>query len=856
MKAIHQYHVVPRLPEALVRLKTLAYNFYFSWHPPVTRLFQRMNPQLWDECGRNPVLMLGRLSQERLEELAADSGFVSEVERLGAEIEAYVLKVNVTEHLGPLTPPGTQIAYFSAEFGLDECLPIYSGGLGILSGDHLKSASDLALPLCGVGLMYRKGYFHQYLNADGWQQESTPVNDFLTMPVEPVRDQDGRPFTIHLDLAGEDVAVIVWRVKVGRIDSYLLCTNLAENSPSVRDTTDQLYGGDREMRLRQEIVLGVGGVRVLEALGLNPTVIHLNEGHSAFSILERINVYKNRYDLSFDAAREVVTASTVFTTHTPVPAGNDVFEPGLFLKYFEPYAAQMGISPKVLLGYGRINPRDDQEPFGMTTLALRLTAKANGVSRLHGRVSRRMWQNIWPRHPVEDIPISSITNGVHIASWISPEMHTVFERYLGPGWMEDPDNVRVWEGIDSIPDAEMWRTHELRRERLVAKARVHLRQQLQARGAPEAEVRAATEVLNPDCLTIGFARRFATYKRAVLLLRDVERLKRLITNPKSPVQFIFAGKAHPQDHEGKEFIKRIVHLVREEPFRRRVVFLEDYDFGLARHLLAGCDVWLNNPRRPLEACGTSGMKALANGVLNLSVLDGWWDEAYHPDLGWAIGHGEEYDDPELQDHIECQDLYNHLEQDVVPLFYDRNHDGVPRRWLAKVRQSMRRLCPQFNAHRMVEQYAREFYFPCSQRFLELTANDMAGARDLAAWRSKIMVHWNEVKILGVEAERVEEKMVGEEVDVHATVILGALEPGDVSVDLYFGLMSTDGQFLERETRLMAVESVQDGAYVFAAKLPIDRVGRFGFTVRIMPGHERLMNPHNTNLLIWASGEAP
>jgi starch phosphorylase len=855
VKAVHQYHVIPRLPERLAQLKTLAYNFYFSWHPAVTRLFRRMNPQLFAECGRNPVLLLGRLSQERLEELAADSGFLSELDRLAGELGTYLDRSGLTGHLDQVMPPQTRIAYFSAEFGLDECLPIYSGGLGILSGDHLKSSSDLALPLSGVGLMYRKGYFHQYLNADGWQQESTPINDFLTMPVELCRDEAGQPIRIPLDLAGEQAIIQIWRVRVGRVDLYLLCTNLVENPPHLRDTTDQLYGGDREMRLRQEIVLGVGGVRALTTLGIHPTVIHLNEGHSAFSILERINTYKNNFDLSFDAAREVITSSTVFTTHTPVPAGNDVFEAGLFLKYFEPYAAQMGISPKVLLGYGRINPRDDHEPFGMTTLALRLSAKANGVSLLHGQISRQMWQNIWPRHPNEDIPISYITNGVHIPSWISPEMHTLFERYLGPDWMEDPDNERVWEGIVSIPDAELWRTHDLRRERLVARARRWLRDQLQARGAPEAEVRASTEVLNPDCLTIGFARRFATYKRAVLLLRDKDRLRRLIMDKDRPVQFIFAGKAHPQDNEGKEFIKRIVHLVREEPFRHQVVFLEDYDIGLARHLLSGCDVWLNTPRRPLEACGTSGMKAMANGALNLSVLDGWWDEAYHPDLGWAIGHGEEYQDPELQDQIECQDLYNHLEQDVVPLFYDRNHDGVPRRWLTKVRHSMRRLCPRFNAHRMVEEYAREFYFPCSQRFLDLTADNMSGARDLASWRSKIMVHWNEVRIVDVEADRSEEKLVGEEVDVRARVVLGSLEPGDVSVDLYFGLMSTDGRFLERETRRMQVESSQDAVYVYASRLPINRVGRFGFTVRVMPGHERLMNPHNTNLLIWASGES-
>ena len=854
MKAIQHYHVVPKLPEALSPLRQLAHNLYFSWHPTVTALFRRMDLSLWEECGHNPVLMLGRMGQARLEQLADDAGFVAEMERLAAELQAYMLRMKTHSHLDDLTPQGTRIAYFSAEFGIDRCLPNYSGGLGILSGDHLKSASDLALPFVGVGLLYRRGYFRQYLNNDGWQQETTPVYDFLTLPITPVRTSDGQLVQVRVGMAGDTVYAQVWEVKVGRIALYLLDTNLTVNPPHLRDITDQLYGGNREMRLRQEIVLGVGGVRALDVLGIQPTVFHLNEGHSAFSILERIKIYKNQHGLSFDAARELVTASTVFTTHTPVPAGNDMFEPSLFLKYFEPYAAQMGISPKVLLGYGRINPRDDTEHFGMTTLALRLSARANGVSRLHARVSRKMWADIWPNHPDEDIPITDLTNGIHIPSWISPDMYDLFDRYLGPNWMEDPDNERVWEGIEVIPDSELWRTHLRRRERMVGVARKRLTRHLQARGAPESEIRNAGEVLNADFLTIGFARRFATYKRAILLLKDPGRLRRLVADPDRPVQFIFAGKAHPQDNAGKEFIKRLVHLMRQEPFRRRMVFLEDYDIGLARYLVQGCDIWLNTPRRPLEACGTSGMKVVPNGGLNLSVLDGWWDEAYEPEVGWAIGHGEEYDDPELQDQIEFEALYDLLEKDVVPLFYDRGSDDIPRGWLAKVRQSMRRLCPRFNTHRMVEDYARQFYFPCSQRYLELTRDDMAGAADLAKWRQNIMVHWNEVSIQEVIAERADEKTVGEQVEVKARVDLGSLDPQDLTVDLYYGLLTTDDEFVERDIEEMKVEAVEGSVCVYSARLPIGRVGRFGFTVRVMPGHAYLMNPHNTNLLIWASNQ--
>ncbi|HBF43105.1 MAG TPA: alpha-glucan phosphorylase, partial [Desulfobacteraceae bacterium] len=731
MKAKIKYNVVPNLPPQVEALRRLAFNMCFSWKDEIWDMFQRLDPKLWGECGHNPVLMLGLVSQDRLDELAFDQGFVAQLERLSQDFDRYISQPRIqTAGYDPEVP--FQVAYFSAEFGLAECLPIYSGGLGILAGDHLKSASDLNVPMVGVGLLYQEGYFSQYLSSDGWQQETYPFNDFDNMPVQLVRDRDNRPLSVMVDFKGEPVKVLIWRINVGRVPLYMLDTNIPVNPPEFRRATGQLYGGDREMRLRQEIILGIGGVRALKALGIEPTVIHLNEGHSAFSILERINILRKEKGLLFDEAREIVSASTTFTTHTPVPAGNDAFDPGLVREYLEEYTKELGINFKVLLGYGRLDPHNQDELFGMTTVALRLSAHTNGVSRLHGHVSRAMWQRVWSHHPVEDVPIDHITNGIHVPTWISEDMAGLLNRYLGSNWAEDPDSKRVWEQVEQIPNTELWRTHERCREHLVGFTRRRLAEQLEKRGASMSEIQASSEVLTPDALTIGFARRFATYKRATLLFRDPDHLDRIINHPKFPVQIVIAGKAHPQDNEGKELIKTIIHLARERRFRERIVFLEDYNIYVAQNLVSGADIWLNTPRRPLEACGTSGMKALANGSLNISVLDGWWDEGYHRDFGWALGQGETYKDYNAQDDIESRDLYNILEEEVVPLFYQRSSDGIPRGWVEKMRSGLRNLVPVFSAHRMVQEYVTRYYLPCSRRFNTLCRNEFAGAKELSA----------------------------------------------------------------------------------------------------------------------------
>jgi starch phosphorylase len=631
----------------------------------------------------------------------------------------------------------------------------------------------------------------------------------------------------------------------------MLDTNVEDNPPEFRVTTGQLYGGDREMRLRQEIVLGIGGVRALKALGIEPTIIHMNEGHSAFSALERINILRKEKGLSFDAAREIVLSSTVFTTHTPVPAGNDVFDPHLVQAYFEEYSKDLGINFKVLLGYGRLDPHNDDEPFGMSTLALRLSAYANGVSQLHGKISRAMWQQIWRHHPVEDVPIEHITNGIHVPTWISRDMASLFDRYLGPNWAEDPDNERVWEQVEQIPGTELWRTHERRREHLVGFTRQRLAQQLRNQGASEAEVQAAREVLTPDALTIGFARRFATYKRATLIFRDPDRLDSIINHPKYPVQIVIAGKAHPQDEEGKEYIKTVIHLVRQERFRRRIVFLEDYNFHVGHHLVSGSDVWLNTPRRPQEACGTSGMKALANGSLNLSVLDGWWDEGYHSDFGWALGHGEEYQDHEAQDNIESRDLYNLLEEEVVPLFYQRGTDGIPRGWVGKMRAGLQRLAPIFNSHRMVQAYVNRYYLPCSRRFNDLCRDEFNESKYLAEWRHKLMTSWHEVSVEEVSSDNGMEMPVGKELEVVAKVRLGALSPEDVTVEAYFGHLDQHGDFAERETISLEIVDSANELYTFRGQIPCRDTGRFGYTVRVMPSRGKLENRFVMGLVTWA-----
>ncbi|MGB2869238.1 MAG: alpha-glucan family phosphorylase [Bacteroidota bacterium] len=853
IRPLHMYTVAPSLPKDLECLRDLAYNLVWVWDHELMELFIRLDPDLWERTNHNPVLLLGSIRQERLNTASRDEAFLVQVERANRRYKEYLDSNSTWFRKSYSEIKGHQIAYFSAEFGLTECLQNYSGGLGILSGDHLKSASDLGLPLVGVGLLYQQGYFRQYLNADGWQQERYPENDFFTLPIRPEQDDKGNSLTISVELPGRSVIAQIWRVNVGRIQLYLLDTNISANrAKEDQDITDQLYGGDRELRIKQEILLGIGGHRALRALGFQPSVYHLNEGHSAFLSLERIRELMREHKLSFAEAREAAMAGMVFTTHTPVPAGNDFFTPALMEQYFSSYYKDFGLAWKEFLGLGRQNPENDQEDFCMTVLALRMSGRSNGVSKLHGDVSRTMWKNIWPGVPVDSVPISSITNGVHAPSWISREMAGVFDRYLGPRWREDAGDSALWSRIHHISDEELWRTHERRRERLVAFARVRLRAQLESRGVPPSEVNIADEVLNSEALTIGFARRFATYKRATLLMRDKERLMKILSDKDRPVQIIFAGKAHPHDTPGKELIRSILHFARTPEARRRVVFIEDYDMVVARYLVQGVDIWLNTPLRPLEASGTSGMKATLNGAMNLSILDGWWAEAYDVSTGWAIGRGEEYGDPEYQNEVEANDLYDLLEKDILPLFYTRGAEDLPRGWIRKMKTAMRAIGPEFNSNRMVLQYTEKMYLPALDRFSTLTSAQNKRAKTLAVWKESLRQNWHTIRIVDVNSENHEKLNVGGSLTVHARIELGRLKPDDVSVDLYYGTINASGEIENPKLILMKPADGSKGSvYEFIGTIALEKSGRLGHTIRILPRHTDLDNPFKPGLIHWA-----
>jgi starch phosphorylase len=813
-----------------------------------------LDSQGWEDCYHNPVVLLGKVPQQRLTELAGDEGFLAHLQRVYKDLQEYLARPGwYTRTYGGDRKP--QVAYFCAEYGISECLPIYSGGLGVLAGDHLKSASAMDIPLVGVGLLYQQGYFRQRLNADGWQLELFPRNDFHNMPVRPIRSQDGTALTVEVNMPNRVARAQVWKAQVGRVPLYLLDTNVPENSPEDRHITAQLYGGDQEMRIRQEIVLGIGGVRMLRALGLSPKAYHMNEGHSAFLGLERIRFLMAEQGVSFDEAREAVTTSNVFTTHTPVPAGNDAFEPWLIDKYFSQYWPQLGLSREQFLGMGRQEPNNRDEPMNLTVLALRLSSYRNGVSKLHAEVSRKLWAAVWPGVPPAEIPIQSITNGVHTRSWLSHDMADLYDRYMGPGWHEKPPDAALGRGVNHIPDTELWRTHERRRERLVAFIRRRLVQQLAKRGAGAVEVAMAEEVLDPEAMTIGFARRFATYKRAALILTDLERLAKLLNNPQRRVQIVFAGKAHPRDNPGKDLIRQIVHTVRQEPFRRCLVFLEDYDINVARYLVQGVDIWLNTPLRPMEASGTSGMKVAANGGLNVSILDGWWAEGYTPAVGWAIGSGESYDDLEYQNAVESQALYDLLEKEIVPLFYDRGPDKLPRGWIAKMKATMVQLAPVFNTNRMVRQYAEMFYAPAAKRWDDLVGANMERAKELSAWRRKLREQFGNVRIESVIDNMnadVGGAKIGKDVRVEAVVDLGQLQAGDIAVELYCGPLDDDGQLSNGQSLPMEqLGPAGDHKVKYGVNMPCSQSGMTGYTVRVMPRHETLIDPRDMAMIRWA-----
>ncbi|MEN9247622.1 MAG: alpha-glucan family phosphorylase [Gloeomargarita sp. GMQP_bins_120] len=699
-----------RLPSVLQPLATLAFNYWWTWSGQQLRLFAPLDQQLWEDCHHNPVAFLLRVDQERLDVAATDPDYVQLVQGLAARFAEYV-QPRVCA-LAPHITPQQPVAYFCAEFGIHESLPIYAGGLGVLAGDHLKSASDMGLPMVGIGLLYRQGYFRQRLNRQGWQEDYYVDNPFHEMPLELVREADGRPLTVMVEVRGRQVVAQVWRVRVGRSDLYLMDSDVPVNDPIDRWLTAHLYGGNQETRIGQEILLGIGGVRLLDKLGLQPAVYHLNEGHAAFALLELARLEMQRTGQSFYAVEERVRQRCVFTTHTPVPAGHDAFSPDLMDSFFGTYWPQLHLTREQFLALGARRLGDPWEPFNMTVLALRLTRAANGVSQLHGEVSRQMWSILYPDRPVDQVPIGAITNGVHAPTWTAPLLGELFRTYVHPEWEARVMEAELWEQVEQIPDGELWQRHQLLKQRLISYTRSRLVASRQQRGEPPEHVEAAARCLDPQVLTVGFARRFSAYKRAYLLIRDPERAKRILTNPAYPVQFVFAGKAHPADEEGKRIIQRLLEWCRDPDLQMRVAFIEDYDMHTARCLVQGVDLWLNNPRRPLEASGTSGQKVCFNGGINFSVLDGWWCEGYVPGVnGWAIGEDLHTSNQELQDQRDSESLYHLLETEIVPMYYERDADGLPRRWIQRMKASMRTNIPRFNTDRMVQDYIQHIYAP-------------------------------------------------------------------------------------------------------------------------------------------------
>lgn len=853
MKAFGRVTVFRTLPSRISRLHELAYNLWWSWHPEARELFSSLDPDLWELVKHNPVRLLSELKPQVLEKASQDPEYLPRYDSMLNEFDEY-MHPRPGETWFSRTYPDLinhTIAYFSAEFGLDESLPIYSGGLGILSGDHAKEASDLDLPYLGVGMLYAEGYFQQRITRDGKQEAFYDVLHFSEASVLPVYDEKGSEVMINVDLPGRLLYARLWKVQVGRIPLYLMDTDVPHNSESDRKLTARLYGGDIETRISQEILLGIGGVRALRALGITPTAWHLNEGHAAFLNLERCRELVAT-GLNFYEAREAVEANSLFTTHTPVPAGNDVFGYDLIDKYFWFYWGQLGLTHEQFMEIAR-EDHGSGPSYGMTVLALGLTGQHNGVSKLHGAVARNMWQFLWPNLDVGEVPIDSVTNGVHSPSWVAPELDALYKRYIDAEWKERVDEPELWNRLNAVPDDELWRVHRQRKSLLIDYTRQRLRRKYLRQGASQGQIDELEHILNPDTLTIGFARRFATYKRATLILRDLERLGHILNKPERPVQIIFAGKAHPADGPGQALIEQVNHLSQRDEFRDNIIFLENYDIEMARYLVSGADVWLNNPIRPYEASGTSGQKAALNGLPNCSILDGWWAEGYDGKNGWAIGGEQEYDNDDERDEADSQSLYALLEGQIIPTYYDRGTDGIPHGWIALMKEAIRTCAPAFSMRRMVKEYTTRFYVPEIQRGICIEQNHYQQARELAAWEDRIRRIWPGLGVY-VSGLRDGHFDLGAGFDIHAWVRTDNLHPEDICVDVVYGELanSTDGHIVPQQTLPMIyTKREKDGAYRYDIRFQPVESGTLAYGVRVLPKHVDLPNVYDLGLILWA-----
>lgn len=850
MKAIRRFTVRAVLPEELSALDELAGNLRWSWYEPTRRLFAHVSPELWEGTGHDPVALLGAVDQERLRELAADGGFVAWAEEQREDLRAYVREPRWYQSLEGDVPEA--IGYFSPEFGIAAALPQYSGGLGILAGDHLKSASDLGVPLVGVGLFYRSGYFRQGISSDGWQQETYPVFDPDGLPLQVLRDAEGQPVQVTLALpADRTLHARIWQARVGRIPLLLLDTDVPQNDDDLRGVTDRLYGGGGEHRLHQELLLGIGGVRAIAAHARVtgspvPRVFHTNEGHAGFLGLERISALMAE-GLDFDEALQVVRAGTVFTTHTPVPAGIDRFDVQLVRAHVTDALLPAVPRDRVLELGAEAHDGGDPGVFNMALMGLRLAQRANGVSQLHGQVSRGMFAGLWPGFDTEEVPITSVTNGVHAPTWTDPMLMSLASERLGT-----TDTASADWSSPAVTDGDLWDVRGRMRRQLVADARRRVTRAWREQNPGGVEPAWLDDVLDPEVLTIGFARRVPTYKRLTLMLHDRERLRRILTDPDRPVQIVVAGKSHPADDEGKRLIQELVRFAAEPEIRGRLVFLPDYDIGMAQLLYPGTDVWLNNPLRPLEACGTSGMKAALNGALNLSILDGWWDEYSDGGNGWAIPSADRAHDGAERDALEATALYDLIENRIAPRFYERDADGVPAGWVHDIRHTLATLSPELSADRMVRQYVERLYVPAGRAQRVVAADDHARARELAAWRRRVSAAWPSVQVAHVESEGVgQQAQVGDELRVRAWVALGGLDAEDVTVEVVHGRTGEGDVLLDVVRHGLAPVGGSGGQQEYAGTVPLATAGPFGYTVRVVPRHELLASSAEPGLVAVA-----
>ena len=843
MKHFKRITVQSFFPEEMKQLQDFSYNLWWSWRPKAQKLFHELDQKLWYEVEHNPLKMFKYISQAQLNEKNNDPEFSALLSEVMDEYKNYMTREDTWFNKQYPDSKDFQVAYFSAEFGIHETVPVYSGGLGILAGDHCKSASDLGIPLIGVGMMYKQGYFIQRFDEEGRQENIHPIYDFGEIPITLVKNDEDLPIKISINLPGRKVYAQIWQMTAGRTNIYLLDTDIQENLPEDRILTSQLYGGDSEMRLTQELLLGIGGVRAIRALGYKPTVWHMNEGHSSFMVLERIKEFIEK-GYSFDLAKELVSSSSVFTTHTPVAAGHDAFDEPLMQKYFEECYHKYALEWRNFFNLGK----DVNTNFSMTMLAMNMAKSINGVSKLHGEVSREMWQDLWKDIPVDEIPITSITNGVHTETWMSREFRELYDEYMVKDWLDKLDDSEMWKDIEVIPSRRVWETHLHRKARLVDIVKTRLEERNKRNGVAPHLTENMCRFLNPDTLFIGFARRFATYKRATLIFRDLERLKKLLSNSNRPVVFFFAGKAHPADRPGQEFIKEIYRLSYSEDFIGKIILLENYNMNLARYLVSGVDIWLNNPRRPREASGTSGEKVPINGGINFSVLDGWWEEGYNKKNGWTIGEAKDYANLDIQDNEDSSSMYYTLEKMILPEYYDRNDDNIPEAWVQRMKESIKSVLPRYSTARMVKDYVNKLYIPTFQYSEKMTAKDNKAVKDLVKWKKNIDKAWPEVWV--TEMTPVEEFLNENHLNLSVEIQLGKLKPADVKVEVY---VIKDSSINSNPVAIQELD-MQSGKtknrYMYAANVELPKAGSYQYGIRVRPFHPDLYKAFETRQIRW------